>query len=105
MLADVQRSCCVHQQMDIHKLTSNAQACGEQAASKTPTQPQWQPQTPSGATAVQAASIVVVRRLHEAKPQPPQTFKPAGFLARVQKQKAEGRSEERRVGKECRSRW
>jgi hypothetical protein len=79
--------------MDIHKLTSNAQACGEQAASKTPTQPQWQPQTPSGAMAIQAASIVVVRRIHEAKPQPPQTFKPAGFLARVQKQKAEGRME------------
>src|ERR1035438_4086025 len=91
MLAGVQRSCCVHQQMDIHKLTSNAQACGEQAASKTPTQSQWQPQTPSGAMAIQAASIVVVRRIHEAKPQPPQMFKPAGFLARVQKQKAEWR--------------
>src|ERR1035441_2882206 len=93
MLADVQRSCCVRQRMDIHKLTSNAQACGEQAASKTPTQPQWQPQTPSGATAVQAVSIVAVRTIHQAKPQPPQTFKPAGFLARVQKQKAEGRME------------
>ena len=43
--------------------------------------------------AIQAASIVVVRRIHEAKPQPPQTFKPAGFLARVQKQKAECRME------------
>jgi hypothetical protein len=35
---------------------------------------------------VHAASMVVVRMIDGAKPQPPQTFKPADFLAWVQKQ-------------------
>ncbi len=35
---------------------------------------------------VHAATIVVVRMLDGAKPQPPQTMKPAAFLAWVQKQ-------------------
>ena len=32
---------------------------------------------------IHAVSIVVVRMMHGAKPQPPQTFKPADFLAWV----------------------
>ena len=35
---------------------------------------------------VHAASIVVVRMIDGAKPQPPQTFKPADFLAWAKKQ-------------------
>jgi hypothetical protein len=37
---------------------------------------------------VHAASIVVIRMMDGAKPQPPQAFKPADFLAWAQKQKA-----------------
>jgi hypothetical protein len=35
---------------------------------------------------IHAASMVVVRMMDGAKPQPPQTFKPADLLASVQKQ-------------------
>jgi hypothetical protein len=47
-----------------------------------------QPRTHSGAIDVNAVSILVVRMVNDAKPQPPQMFKPADFLAWVQKQKA-----------------
>jgi hypothetical protein len=83
MLVHVQRACCFYQQMDIHKLTSNAQARGEQAASKAPTQPQWQPQTLSRTMDVHAASKVVVRAKDGMEPKPPRTFKPADSLAWV----------------------
>jgi hypothetical protein len=42
----------------------------------------------SGAMDVHAAGIVVIRKLRGAKLQPPQTFKPADFLAWVQKQQS-----------------
>jgi len=52
-------------------------------ASEASTQPQDQPI--KLAMDVHAASIVVVRMLDGAKPQPPQTFKPADFLAWAKK--------------------
>ena len=72
--------------MNTYKLSSNSQACGEQVASKVQPQPQYQQL--KLALDVQAASIVVVRMLDGAKPQPPQTFKPAAFLTWVHKQQA-----------------
>jgi len=86
MLADAQRSCYVHQHMRIHKSRSNAQACGAQVASEASTQPQHR--QIKLALDVHAASIVVSRMLEGAKPQPPQSFKPADFLAWAQKQVA-----------------
>jgi transposase len=86
MLADAQRSCYVHQHMLIHKSRSNAQACGAQVASKASPQPQFR--QIKLAMDVHAASIVVVRMVDGAKPQPPQTFKPADFLAWAKKQVA-----------------
>ena len=86
MLADAQRSCYVHQHMRIDKSRSNAQACGAQAASGASTQPQYQ--QIKLALDVHAASIVVGRMIDGAKPQPPQTFKPAAFLEWAKKQVA-----------------
>jgi len=58
--------------------TSNiAQACGAQVASEVSTQPQYQ--QIKLALDVHRASIVVVHMIDRAKPQPPQTFKPADF--------------------------
>jgi hypothetical protein len=74
MLADAQRSCYVHQHMRIHKSCSNSHACGEQVASETSAPPQYQ--QIKLALDVHAASIVAVRMLDGAKPQPPQTFSP-----------------------------
>ena len=72
--------------MRIHKSRSNSPACGEQVASKAPTGPQYQ--QIKLALDVHAASIVVGRMIDGAKPQPPQTFKPADFLAWAKKQVA-----------------
>ena len=58
--------------MNKYKLSSNSQACGEQGASKAQNQPQYAQL--KLALDVHAASIVVVRMLDGAKPQPPQTF-------------------------------
>jgi len=71
-----------------HKARSNAQACGEQVASEasSPGQPQYQ--QIKLALDVHAASIVVGRMIDGAKPQPPQTFKPADFLVWASKQVA-----------------
>jgi hypothetical protein len=44
---------------------------------------EYQPRTHSGAIDVDAVSILVVWMVDEAKPQPPQMFKPADFLAWV----------------------
>jgi hypothetical protein len=68
------------------KSRSNSQACGEQVASEvsTPAQPQYQ--QIKLALDVHAASIVVGRMIDGAKPQPPQTFKPADFLVWAKKQ-------------------
>ena len=88
MLVDAQRSCYVHQHMNTHKRSSNPQACGEQVASEASTPAQPQCQQIKLAMDVHAASIVVVRMLDGAKPQPPQTFKPAEFLVWVKKQVA-----------------
>jgi len=70
-----------------HQQPCTADAGAAQAAS--------QPATPYQqiklALDVHAATIVVVRMLGSAKPQPPQTMKPADFLAWVQKQKAQAR--------------
>jgi hypothetical protein len=82
MLADAQRNRYVHQQMNHSQTTNSAQACGAQVASEAPTQPQYQ--QIKLALDVHAASIVVGRMIDGAKPQPPQTFKPAAFLARSQ---------------------
>lgn len=86
MLADAQLSCYVHQHMNTHKRRSNAQACGAPVASKATTGPQYQ--QIKLALDVHAASIVVGRIIDGAKPQPPQTFKPADFLAWAKKQVA-----------------
>ena len=86
MLADAQRSCYDHQHMLNHKASSTAQACGAQVASETVTQPQYQ--QIKLALDVHGASIVVARMVEGAKPQPPQTFKPADFLAWAKKQMA-----------------
>ena len=72
--------------MNTNKQSSNAQACEEQVASKPQSQPQYQQL--KLAMDVHAATIVVVRMLDGAKPQPPQTFKPAAYLAWVQKQQS-----------------
>jgi transposase len=87
MLADAQRSCYVHQRMNTYQPSSKAQACGAQVASEASSRhashvsapPQYQPI--KLALDVPAASIVVGRLIDGAKPQPPQTFKPADFLA------------------------
>ena len=86
MLADAQPSCYVHQRMNTYRSRSNAQACGAQVASEASTPPQCQ--QIKLALDVHAASIVVSRMLEGARPQPPQTFKPADFLAWAQKQVA-----------------
>jgi hypothetical protein len=86
MLAEPQHSRYVHQRIDIHKPSSNAQGCGGQVATKPSTQSQYQPRTLSGAMDVHAASVVVVRMMDGAKPHTSQTFKPADFLAWVQRQ-------------------
>ena len=45
MLADAQRSCYVHQQMNTHEPSSKGQACGAQVASKTSSvEVSWPPQ-------------------------------------------------------------
>ena len=67
--------------MRIHKSRFNSHACGEQVANKATTGPQYQ--QIKLALDVHAASIVVVRMIDGAKPQPPQTFKPADSLAWV----------------------
>src|SRR3974390_1686858 len=72
--------------MNTHKTSSTAQACGAQVASETVTQPAYQ--QIKLALDVHAASIVVVRMVDGAKPQPPQSFKPAAFLEWARKQKA-----------------
>jgi transposase len=87
MLADAQRSCYVTCIMNIHQAPSNSQACGEQVASK----PQPPYQQIKLALDVHAARIVVVRMMDGAKPQPPQTMKPAVFLEWAQKQKSQAR--------------
>jgi len=74
-----------------HKSSSTAQACGAQVASKTTsvevsTPPPYQ--QIKLALDVHAASIVAVRMVDGAKPQPPQGFKPADFLEWARKQKA-----------------
>jgi hypothetical protein len=86
MLADAHRSCYVHQRMNTYRDRSNSQACAEQVASKASTQPQYQQL--KLAMDVHAARIVVVRMMDGAKQPPPQTFKPADFLAGVQKQQS-----------------
>ena len=78
MLADAQPNCYVHQQMNTYQRRFNSQACGEQVASETVTQPAYQ--QIKLALDVHAASIVVVCMVDGAKPQPPQSFKPAEFL-------------------------
>jgi len=83
MLADAQQSCYVHQQMDTYKSSCIAQACGAQVASETSSaevSPPPQYQQIKLALDVHAASIVAVRMVDGAKPQPPQGFKPAEFL-------------------------
>src|SRR6516162_8084881 len=91
MLADAQQSCYVHQQMDAYKSGCIAQACGAQVASETSSaevSPPPQYQQIKLALDVHAASIVAVRMVDGAKPQPPQSFKPAAFLKWAGKQKA-----------------
>lgn len=70
--------------MNQSKLSNNSQACGEQVASKAPGQPVYE--QIKLAMDVHAASIVVVRMIDGAQPQPPQTFKPADFVVWVKKQ-------------------
>ena len=72
--------------MKPYKQSFNAQACGAQVASEASTQPQYQ--QIKLAMDVHAARVVVVRMMDGAKPQPPQTFKPADFLEWVKKQVA-----------------
>jgi len=91
MLADAQRSCYVQQQMNNSQTTNNAQACGAQVAGNISTHTQAQHQQIKLAMDVHAASIAVVRMTDGAKPQPPQTFKPADFLAWVQKQQSQAK--------------
>jgi transposase len=67
-----------------HKTGSSAQGCGAQVASQGSTQAQFQ--QIKLALDVHAASIVVVRMIDGAKPQPPQSFKPADFLTWAKKQ-------------------
>ena len=86
MLEDAQPNCYVHQQMNPYQRRFNSQVCGEQVASETVTQPSYQ--QIKLALDVHAASIVAVRMVDGAKPQPPQTFKPADFLEWARKQKA-----------------
>jgi len=78
--------------MNDSKLSNNSQVCGEQVASKASvaSQAAGQPvyQQVKLAMDVHAASIVVVRMVDGAKPQPPQRFQPAPFLAWVKKQQA-----------------
>ena len=64
--------------MNTNKNSSNAQACGAQATSEASSQPRYQ--QIKLALDVHAASIVVLRRVEGAKPQPPQTFAPPVFL-------------------------
>lgn len=66
--------------------SSNSQACGEQVASKAQLKCPWR--QIKLALDVHAASIVVVRMVDGAQPQPAQTFKPNAFLAWVGKQRA-----------------
>jgi len=74
-----------------HQSSSNAQVCGAQVASQTSaievsrSHPHEQIKL---ALDVRAASIVVVRMVGGAKPQPPQSFERAAFLEWAKKQKA-----------------
>jgi hypothetical protein len=86
MLADAQRNRYVHQQINPSQTRNSAQARGAQVASEASTQPQYQ--QIKLALDVHAASIVVGRMIDGAKAQPPQTFKPADFLAWAKKQVA-----------------
>jgi len=70
--------------MNTYRNGSNAQACGAQVASEATTGPQYQ--QIKLALDVHAASIVAVCMIDGAKPQPPQTLKPADFLAWAKKQ-------------------
>ena len=86
MLVGAPKSCYVHQQMNTYRKRNNSQARGEQVASKAQTQhPCRQLKL---ALDVHAASIVVVRMVDGAKPQPPQRFKPDAFLEWIKKQQA-----------------
>jgi len=71
--------------LQLHVAT-NAQACGAQVASEASTRPQYQ--QIKLALDVHAASIVVVRMVEGAKPQPPQSFRSADFFAWARKQRA-----------------
>ena len=71
--------------MNNQQQQNTSHACGEQVASK-PATPHQQIKL---ALDVHAATIVVARMVDGAKPQPPQTMKPAAFLAWVQQQKAQ----------------
>src|SRR5208282_2586099 len=103
MLADAQRSCCVHQYMRIHKSRSNSHACGEQVASKATTGPQYQ--QIKLALDVHAASILVGRMIDGAKPPPHALARPAGeqplvesgLVKRLQPELAEGLVERLKV--------
>jgi len=64
--------------MNTNKNSSNAQACGALVASEASPQPRYQ--QIKLALDVHAASIVMVRRVEGAKPQPPQTLSPPAFL-------------------------
>jgi transposase len=83
-LAEEQQSRYLHQYMS-YEQTSTAQACGAQVASHTSTKPCHH--QIKLAMDVHAASIVVVRMIDGAKPQPPQRFPPKAFLEWVRKQK------------------
>lgn len=71
--------------MNTNKPSFNSQACGEQVASKI--QGRFLYQQIKLALDVHAASVVVVRMVDGAKPQPAQTFRPGAFLVWVQKQR------------------
>ena len=90
MLAKAQQSCYVHQQMNNSKTTHYAQARRDQTASKIGQAGSAQPQYKQLilATDVHADSIVAIRVMDGAKPQPPQTFRPVELLRVVQQQSA-----------------
>jgi transposase len=67
-----------------HTSINTSQAGGEQVASKAQSQPHYQ--QIKLALDVHAGSIVMVRMVDGAKPQPPQTFIPKKFLEWVEKQ-------------------
>ena len=71
--------------MNTQQQQSASHACGEQVASK-PSTPHQQIKL---ALDVHAATIVVVRMIDGARPQPPQTMSPAGFLQWIQQQQSQ----------------